>query len=249
MPGKIIVVTAAYGHQEIARRHGQAGILPIIAAAGADGVEIRRELLTPDELADLAPLTAAIAQHKLMACYSAPEPLCLEDGTLNPRLPALLAEAERLDAAWLKLSLGHFQHRDSLAALPGWLSSARAALVIENDQTPCGRLDPMQRFASVCHALQLPVTLTFDMANWLWVGEQPEPAAAALATRVSYIHVKAAVQQGECPRAVALDEAAPRWRQLLAMLPTQAHRGIEFPLQGEDLTAVTRHYVELLREE
>ncbi|MWT63516.1 sugar phosphate isomerase/epimerase, partial [Escherichia coli] len=26
-------------------------------------------------------------------------------------------------------------------------------------------------------------------------------------------------------------------------------RGIEFPLEGTDLTAVTRHYVNLLREE
>ncbi|CCJ90415.1 Epimerase KguE [Cronobacter turicensis 564] len=28
-----------------------------------------------------------------------------------------------------------------------------------------------------------------------------------------------------------------------------APRGIEFPLEGRDLTAVTRHYVNLLREE
>ncbi|MGL4201150.1 MAG: sugar phosphate isomerase/epimerase, partial [Enterobacter roggenkampii] len=32
-------------------------------------------------------------------------------------------------------------------------------------------------------------------------------------------------------------------------LPADAPRGIEFPLEGADLTAVTRHYVNLLREE
>ena len=36
---------------------------------------------------------------------------------------------------------------------------------------------------------------------------------------------------------------------LLKTLPDDVPRGIEFPLEGQDLTAVTRHYVELLREE
>ncbi|HGY5777437.1 TPA: sugar phosphate isomerase/epimerase, partial [Serratia marcescens] len=39
------------------------------------------------------------------------------------------------------------------------------------------------------------------------------------------------------------------WRDLLARLPNDAPRGIEFPLQGDDLEAVTRHYVNILRAE
>jgi hypothetical protein len=34
-----------------------------------------------------------------------------------------------------------------------------------------------------------------------------------------------------------------------ASCPLPMPRGIEFPLEGADLTAVTRHYVNLLREE
>jgi hypothetical protein len=45
------------------------------------------------------------------------------------------------------------------------------------------------------------------------------------------------------------DAADPRWLALLKTLPDDVTRGIEFPLEGQDLTAVTRHYVELLREE
>ncbi len=44
MEPEIIVVTAAYGHQQIAALGGQRALLPIIQQAGADGVEIRREL-------------------------------------------------------------------------------------------------------------------------------------------------------------------------------------------------------------
>ena len=250
MDRKIIVVTAAYGRDCIAALGGQAAVLPIIAAAGADGVEIRRELLDgalPDELNALA---HAITTHQLMACYSAPEALYLDDGTLNPAIPALLHEASLLNADWLKLSLGHYQPTHSqFTTLQQWLAQSQVQLVVENDQSAFGRLTPMQRFAADSRALNLPVSLTFDMANWLWVDESPEEAAQRLASSVGYIHVKAADVGERGVRAIALDDAGPRWLALLNMLPPDAPRGIEFPLQGTDLTDVTRHYVSLLRKE
>ncbi|MFZ3390800.1 MULTISPECIES: sugar phosphate isomerase/epimerase family protein [Buttiauxella] len=249
MPRKIIVVTAAYGHDRIAALGGQQALLPIIAGAGADGVEIRRELLSNTQLDALPELAQQIAGHRLEACYSAPEPLFAEDGKLNPLIPSLLLEAHQLNASWLKLSLGHFRGSSQFSVLQQWLAQSNVPLVVENDQTLCGKLVPMQRFQAACKVLNLPVTLTFDMANWLWVDESPEAAARVLASSVSYIHVKAAVPHHYHYRAIALDDAEPRWLELLNNLPADAPRGIEFPLEGRDLTAVTRHYVNLLREE
>ena len=246
MHRKIIVVTAAYGRDKIAALGGQVAILPIIAEAGADGVEIRRELLSREALAHLPSLAFAIDMHNLQVCYSAPQALCLADGTLNPHLPALLEEARTLKAMWLKLSLGHFADTTALETLHEWLAASPVPLVVENDQTECGKLAPMARFKSACQALNLPVTLTFDTGNWLWVGDDPHEAARQLAPAVSYIHVKGAVTEGEQLRAVAPDA---NWLALLDDLPADAPRAIEFPLQGEDLTAVTRHYVSLLRKE
>ncbi|WP_039057891.1 xylose isomerase [Enterobacter sp. Bisph1] len=249
MPAKIIVVTAAYGHAQIEALGGQLALLPIVAEAGADGVEIRRELLNEEALKHLPSLASAIDLHNLQACYSAPEALFQEDGTLNPRLPALLLEAQALKALWLKVSLGHFTQHSHLETLRGWLAASPVPLVVENDQTSCGKLAPMLRFNAACHTLALPVSLTFDTGNWLWVGEQPEEAARQLAPAVSYIHVKAAVAHGDGFRAVPPDAADSRWLALLKDLPADVPRGIEFPLEGEDLTDVTRHYVNLLREE
>lgn len=45
MQRKIMVVTAAYGYDTVRAAGGQAAMLPVIAGAGADGVEIRRECL------------------------------------------------------------------------------------------------------------------------------------------------------------------------------------------------------------
>ncbi|SUX91035.1 Uncharacterised protein [Citrobacter koseri] len=95
MQRKIMVVTAAYGYDQVRAAGGQTAMLPIIAGAGADGVEIRREMFTDAELNALPLLAAAIDIFGLLACYSAPEPLFLEDGSLNPHLPDLLQEAAR----------------------------------------------------------------------------------------------------------------------------------------------------------
>ena len=249
MARKIIVVTAAYGNDHVKALGGQSAVLPFIAGSGADGVEIRRELFTPDELSRLAELAADIERRGLLVCYSAPEALFAADGSLNPRLSDFLLEAQTLNALWLKLSLGHFIHHDDLEALREILQESGMALVVENDQTDCGQLAPMQRFKAACRVNQLPITLTFDMGNWLWVGDSPEEAARHLAPAVSYIHVKAAEPHHSQFRAVPPDEASARWLALLNNLPADAPRGSEFPLTGHDLTAVTRRYVKLLRED
>ncbi|MBX4669645.1 xylose isomerase [Klebsiella sp. CVUAS 5466.2] len=249
MARKIIVVTAAYGNDHVKALGGQSAVLPFIAGSGADGVEIRRELFSADELNRLAELAADIERRGLLVCYSAPEALFAADGALNPHLSDLLQEAQTLNALWLKLSLGHFTHHHGLETLRDILRESGMALVVENDQTDCGQLAPMQRFKAACRVNQLPITLTFDMGNWLWVGDSPEEAARHLAPAVSYIHVKAAEPHHSHFLAVPPDEASGRWLALLDNLPADAPRGIEFPLTGHDLTAVTRRYVNLLRED
>lgn len=249
MSRKIMVVTAAYGADRVREAGGQRAMLPVIAGAGADGVEIRRELFNSEELLALPALGESIELLGLLACYSAPAALFMPDGTLNPDLPRYLAEASTLNALWLKLSLGHFCDKQPLEALRTLLNECGMTLVVENDQTDCGQLAPMQRFKAACRVMTLPVTLTFDMGNWLWVGDSPEEAARHLAPAVSYIHVKAAVAHKDQFLAVAPDHTDTRWMELLNQLPADAPRGIEFPLEGADLTAVTRHYVNLLREE
>jgi sugar phosphate isomerase/epimerase len=248
MARKIIVVTAAYGNDHVKSLGGQAAVLPFIADAGADGVEIRRELFSAEELNALPALAATIERHGLLACYSAPQALFTDNGELNPDLPTLLAEAQTLNALWLKLSLGHFLHNQQLGAARYPQRQRHGA----GGRKRPDRLRPAGADAALQSRLPGPsaaVTLTFDMGNWLWVGDSPEEAARHLAPAVSYIHVKAAEPHHEKFRAVPPDQAAERWLALLDNLPADAPRGIEFPLTGHDLTAVTRRYVNLLRED
>lgn len=243
---EIIVVTAAYGAQQVTELGGQAAVLPLIKAAGADGVEIRRELFSGNELSFLPALGHTLRQHQLSASYSVPEALWLDDGSLNPRLAQFLLEAEQIGATRLKMALGHFVTLSD-RQLIDVLAASDVTLVIENDQTPDSKLAPVTHFFHCACDAALPLDMTFDMGNWQWTGEDALQAAAQLGRYVSYIHVKAAVPHGNSFRAIALDESDGSWRALLQALPEDAPRGIEFPLEGEDLLAVTRHYVDLLR--
>lgn len=250
MKQEIIVVTSAYGNEKVQQLGGQAALLPLIASAGADGVEIRRELLTPQELDSLPALALALEQQQLGAVYSAPEALFTPQHTLNPNLPTFLAEAKILRASRLKLSLGHYRPGFDFTELKIVLGQYPTQLMVENDQTAdCGILSLLNAFFHAVEEHQLPVGMTFDMANWHWVGQDALAAAEKLAHQVGYIHVKAATQGPRGWRAIALDETDGSWRTLLARLPQDVPRGIEFPLQGDNLAAVTSHYVELLRAE
>jgi hypothetical protein len=161
----------------------------------------------------------------------------------QPDLPRYLSEANTLNALWLKVSLGHF--RDTRSDLRTLLNTSGMALVVENDQTDCGQLAPMQRFPGNGAARHADLRY-----GQLAVGRRlAGRGRASSGPAVSYIHVKAAVPHKDNFRAVAPDRADARWLDLLGQLPADAPRGIEFPLEGADLTAVTRHYVNLLREE
>ena len=250
MQREIVIVTAAYGNSVVKALGGQAELLSIIAGAKADGVEIRRELFSDTELGALPQLAEKIQQHGLFAVYSVPFALFVTGGKLNPDAEQYFEEANVLGARTIKFSLGEFEPGADLTPLKVLLASQPVKLVVENDQSSeCGILSRINAFMFAAESLRLPLTMTFDMANWLWVGQDPATAAERLARHVGYVHVKAAEKRAGKWHAVALDDSDGSWKTLLKALPQGVPRGIEFPLEGEDLTAVTKYYVDLLRAE
>jgi sugar phosphate isomerase/epimerase len=246
MSREIIVVTAAYGRDEVKMGGGQANLLTMIKESGADGVEIRRELFSEQELKHLDEIGDKIRQLQLICYYSVPTPLFVAIGQLTPHYLQFQQEAKQLGARAIKFSLG---------AGPGELSTveftrmleANIPILIENDQMPASSSTILASFFARhqnCPPLQ---GMTFDMANWHWIDESPELAAQKLGQYVRYIHVKAAVMDGGKLRAVPIATQSTLWQTLLETLPTKVAIGIEFPLIGADLGKVTQYYVQLLR--
>lgn len=245
----ILISLSSYGAAEV-RRHGQLWFTRLAQAAGADGVEVRGELLV-DPSAELPALAAAIAGGGLQSVYSSPEGLWRDGGALDTAaLERGLAAAARLKAPRLKMAIGAFGPAaiDTLPELPRFLQGQRIELLIENDQTAlAGTLPALETFFARADAAGLHVPMTFDMGNWHWTGECPLRAADALAARVAYVHCKGVQRQPSRWIAVPLADSSAPWRAILRALPPDVPWAIEYPLVGDDLLAVTRAEIGVLR--
>ena len=245
----ILISLSAFGAAEV-RRHGQLWFAQLSHAAGADGIEVRSELLV-NAATELPALAQAVRAAGKSVVYSSAEYLWAADGTLDaPALDRALAAAHTLGAARLKMAIGGFgpaSHR-TLTALKDHLQAANTELVIENDQTPAaGTLAALRDFFATANDQGIFLGMTFDMGNWHWTGECPLQAAAALAPQVRYVHCKGVQRQPHHWVAVPLAESSAPWRAVLRTLPADVPWAIEYPLMGDDLPAVTRREIDQLR--
>lgn len=236
------VALSAFGASTV-KSLGQERFVPVVASAGANGIEIRRELFEGE--AGLETLRDLIEGHRLFAVYSAPMELWREDHRLDREaLASMLGEAERLGARFLKVSLGHYGQSSPLPELAAALAVSQVRLLVENDQTPYGgRPAPLADFFAACERAGLPCGMTFDIGNWRWTDTDPAAAAEGLGRYVEYVHCKGVEASGGRLKAVPLEDEDASWRRLFRHFQPAVPRAIEFPLVGDDLVAVTRHHL------
>lgn len=242
----VLISLSAFGADAV-RRDGQAALARLALEAGADGVEVRSELLSGDasEIGQLVGLTAV---------YSCADPLWLADGGFDEAaLDLALGTTSALRAPRLKMSIGGFgvASHESLQRLAHRLAACDIELLIENDQTAsAGTLDRLQRFFVAQRAAGLDLGMTFDMGNWHWQGECPLLSAHALASHVRYVHCKGVAHRQDRWVAVPIVQSAAPWRAVLRSLSVSAAvpMAIEYPLAGEDLLALVRRHVDALRD-
>jgi sugar phosphate isomerase/epimerase len=242
----VAISLGAFG-ADFVRDRGQASFIPLLVAAGVTRIELREELFVRE---DFPALAEAIRAQSLECLYSAPLELWLEgQHQPNPQLEPTLQRATACGAAWLKVSLGHLTEDSDVAALAERLARFDVHLLVENDQTPQGgRIDGFKQFFDRVEALQMPIGMTFDIGNWMWQEQSAIAAAQQLGRYVEYVHCKA-VARNVNSKLIAVP---PRetdlhlWEQLLKYMPAGVPRAIEYPLQGDDLLAVTRTHVDTL---
>lgn len=246
----ILISLSAFGAAEV-RRHGQRWFSELCLAAGADGIEVRSELLV-DPARELAAIANVVQSANKKLVYSSAEYLWTANGMLDvPALDRALAATQALGAPRLKMSIGGFSRASILTLddLHARLQQAGTELLIENDQTPAaGTLTTLQNFFAAAHAHGLFLGMTFDMGNWHWTGECPLQAAAVLAAQVRYVHCKGVQRQPNRWVAVPLAESSSPWRAVLRALPVDVPWAIEYPLVGDDLLSVVKREIDHLRD-
>jgi len=249
-PAPVLIALSSFGAAEV-RRHGQLWFTQLGLQAGADGVEVRSELLL-DASQELPAIAQTVRSAGKSVIYSCADGLWEADGRLALGvLERALSATHTLGATRLKMAIGGFNpaSRSTLATLQQRLQSARLELLIENDQSPAaGTLAAMQNFFHTARAQGFLLGMTFDIGNWHWVGECPFQAATALAAQVRYVHCKGVQRQPQRWVAVPLAESSAPWRAVLRCLPAALPWAIEYPLLGDDLLTVARQEIALLRQ-
>ena len=239
---QVLISLSSFGAAEV-RRHGQHWFAQLSLEAGADGVEVRGELLN-DAAGELPAIGEAVRTRGGALVYSSPEGLWDAAGVLDrSALERAIVAARLLGAGRLKMSIGGYG--PGSAALEG----CGVELVVENDQTvAAGSIAAVAGFFADAQAARMPLGMTFDLGNWHWVGECPLEAARACGARVAYVHAKGVQCLPAKWVAVPLADSAAPFRSALRLLPRGLPWAIEYPLAGDDLLAVTRREVALLRE-
>lgn len=242
----VSISLSSYG-ADLVRQQGQLSFVSVLAAAGAQRIEWREELLTTEQPAELA---QAAAEQNLECVFSSPLELWVA-GRAQPsaELATTLDRAQAFGARWLKVSLGYFTDTNDLQSLSALLKRHSVKLLVENDQTlHGGRIEPMQRFFNEAERLGVPVKMTFDIGNWQWQDQSATTAARLLGRHVDYLHCKAVARRAD-GKLVALPPGAADlhlWEQLLGHMTQGITRAVEFPLQGDDLTHITAQQVSAL---
>jgi sugar phosphate isomerase/epimerase len=244
----IVISLSSFGAAEV-KRHGQAKFIDIAKEAGADGVEIRSELLSLNK----NEISLIAEQAKCMLrVFSCASPLFSPNGELlNDNITYALECAEWLRADIIKFSMGGgskapYKQLERLSALVG---SQADAISIENDQSnQAGSMFHLKKFFEKSLVAGLKWGMTFDIGNWHWVGECPQKASEVFADHVRYVHTKGVYrhQLGKWV-AVPLAESQAPWKTILDSLPFNTPWAIEYPLMGDDLVQVTKREVEQLR--
>ena len=233
---------------DLVRQRGQASFIQPLLLAGAQYIELREELfVTPPDLVDLG---REIAGAGLRCVYSSPIELWLSDAaTPNPELARALAAAQACGAGWLKVSLGHYRSEADFKALNALLAGQPVHLLVENDQTPQGGcIEPMVQFFTAARVRGVDVGMTFDIGNWQWQAQSVLGAAAQLGQYVEYLHCKA-VRLDNAGKLIAVAPGAHDynlWSRVLRRIDPRVVRAIEYPLQSDDLAALTKAQVAAL---
>ncbi|WML49189.1 xylose isomerase [Neobacillus sp. PS3-34] len=239
---KVIIPLNAFD-QNLVKEQGHAHFVHFIKEIDAQGIEIRKELLTPRDY-PLSQLNQVIRENELYTVFSAPVELWGEDGKLNQEpLNEVVAEVHQLNAQILKLPLGHYQNGQSeLSEVNEFINQIPEGtkLMIENDQTlHGGNIQYLKLFFESALKENVDVAMTFDIGNWVFTDEDVIEAADQLKPYVQYVHLKHVDKQGT--KLVTLPMPLDKKNEILQLFPNHLPIAFEFPLE---LDHTAKRYVD-----
>jgi sugar phosphate isomerase/epimerase len=249
---KDIVINLLAFADAVAKGTRQAECFSEVASLGVKKVEVRREWIK-DFKNELSEMHYKAKELGLEVYYSIPGVL-FKAGKLDRNgLLQVFQEAETLGATRVKFAVGDFDDtaQEELLALKKILGEHTVLVTVEGDQSSAnGRIESIQALMKACRTNYIPVYATFDVGNFVFVGQEPLYNAVKLSSHVRYIHLKDVEMTPQGPKVCNLDAGHINWRAALNLLPKDVPIGIEFPCGQEprELLLKTMKQIQLANE-
>jgi len=209
----------------------QVDLFSEVASLGVKKVEVRREWIK-DLTAELPLMCSKAEELGMEVYYSIPAALFKKGKLDSDSLQKVLREGQILGATRVKFAVGEFDDaaEDELLALKMILSRYSVLVTVEGDQSLLnGRVEPILALVKACRLKNIPIYATFDVGNFVFVGQEPRYNAVKLSPYVRYIHLKDVEMTSQGPQVCSLDAGHINWRAILSLLPKDVPMGIEFP--------------------
>lgn len=209
----------------------QAAFFSEIKELGIMKIEVRREYVQNQK--DLEEIKHKAAALDIELFYAVPETL-FEGGQLLPlsKLEGFFKEAQFLGAKQVKFTAGYATELDQeeLDQLKQLLSTYGIEnLTLENGQDPSfAKAETVKDFVQTLRDMGLPVTITFDTGNCLYVEENPLDSFMLLKEAVSYVHLKDVSKATLTP--TLNGEGDVPTKEILEQVPSSVNVAIEYPL-------------------
>ncbi len=170
------------------------------------GVEFRP--FWHDQATEVPQAAKLIEKTGMSAVYAANEGLLAADAkeTLQElaKLKQSLAIAQQLHAKVLRINVATGAFNADLAKTDWWLSAVRqilneaesSSILLAVENGPSKDKGDAALLADLLARVDSPhLKLTFDTANWLYAGVQPEKALEQFSAYIGYVHLKDAVSE------------------------------------------------------
>lgn len=206
---------------------------------GVRYVEVRQEYFRDED--ELSRTAREASKYDIKLLLSVPKTL-FRNGSLDVEMvQQTLRDASILQAKSIKWTRGDFQGwtEEGIQFLTKVGQEFPGLLTVENDQTTQdGTVHPLLKFLSQCRDKGVPLYTTFDVGNWLWVGEDPLVNADLLSSFVRYIHLKDGITKPEGPVAKPLGEGELPLSEVLKLLPKDTLVALEYPGGSQPLAVI-----------
>ena len=257
-----LLLSAVLWEKQLKDGMSQTKLIAKAKALALTGVEFRP--FWHDQEQEVSEAAALIKQTGLAAVYAATDGLLATDKAQTclalADLQKSLAIAAGIGASVLRMNVATGAFDARLAKTDWWLSAIRELLAeaethsillsVENGPSK-DKGDAALLWELLTTVDSANFTLTFDTANWLYAGIQPEKALEQFLPYIGYVHLKDAVsEQGVMKHShpgTGLVDVRGLYLRLLASRYT-GFAALEFP-GGDDPLGRARTVAEYLREE